>query len=170
MDRVTWRNGPDWADSEVAAHVRTELRMRHYSPRTQEAYLGWILRYLRFHGSRHPSEMGKTELEAFLSALATERNVSASTQNQALGGLLFLYREVLTTPIGWLDEGVRAERPKRNPGGLPPARGPPALRNHPPPPPSAAPPEGAGRRRTGGRRRAASGRAGAGRSSGPRPV
>ena len=115
MDRVTWRNGPDWADSEVAAHVRTELRMRHYSPRTQEAYLGCILRYLRYHGARHPSEMGKTKIEAFLSALATKRNVSASTQNQALGGLLLLYREVLNTRVGWLDEVVRAKRPKRIP-------------------------------------------------------
>lgn len=75
--------------------VRAELRKRHYSPRTEEAYLSWIRRFLRFHGMRHPRDLGKSEIEAFLSRLATGSNVSPATQNQALAAILFLYRDVL---------------------------------------------------------------------------
>ena len=75
--------------------VRTAVRLRHYSLRTEEAYVGWIKRFIFFHGKRHPVEMGEQEISHFLSALATERHVSASTQNQALCALLFLYRHVL---------------------------------------------------------------------------
>ncbi len=75
--------------------VRAALRTRHYSRRTEKAYVGWIRRFILFHGKRHPSEMGAAEITRFLSALAIERNVAASTQNQALSALLFLYREVL---------------------------------------------------------------------------
>ncbi|PKO89983.1 MAG: integron integrase [Betaproteobacteria bacterium HGW-Betaproteobacteria-12] len=95
--------------------VRDRLRLKHYSLRTETAYLGWIKRYILFHGKRHPADMGKAEAEAFLSSLAVERNVSASTQSQALSALLFLYREVLALELPWLDDVTRAKKPVRLP-------------------------------------------------------
>ncbi|MDP1633466.1 MAG: integron integrase [Gallionellaceae bacterium] len=95
--------------------VRDRLRLKHYSLRTEAAYLGWIKRYILFHGKRHPADMGKAEAEAFLSSLAVERNVSASTQSQALSALLFLYREVLALELPWLDDVTRAKKPVRLP-------------------------------------------------------
>ncbi|NNG16692.1 MAG: tyrosine-type recombinase/integrase, partial [Gemmatimonadales bacterium] len=94
--------------------ARRLLRLRHYSRRTEEAYLGWIRRFLTHHGARHPAAMGEAEINAFLGKLA-ERGVSASTQNQALQALLFLYREVLEAPPGRLSRVVRAKRPVRLP-------------------------------------------------------
>jgi len=91
------------------------VRLRHLSCRTEKAYVGWIRRFILFHAKRHPIEMGPAEITRFLSALATERNVSASTQNQALAALLFLYRDVLDRDVPWLDELVRARRPTRLP-------------------------------------------------------
>lgn len=91
------------------------LALRHASPRTVEAYTYWVRRYVRFHGGRHPRQMAEAELTAFLSHLASERHVAASTQNQALAALLFLYRDVFETPVGWLDAMVRAKRPARRP-------------------------------------------------------
>src|SRR5438093_4902150 len=90
--------------------VRAAVRLRHLSRRAEKAYVGWIRRFILFHAKRHPIDMGPAEITRFLSALATERNVSASTQNQALSALLFLYRDV-----PWLDELVRARRPTRLP-------------------------------------------------------
>ncbi|HQG55022.1 MAG TPA: integron integrase [Thermoleophilia bacterium] len=95
--------------------LRTALRARHYSRRTEQAYCLWVRRYIRFHGLRHPREMGEAEINAFLTHLATEREVSASTQNQALSALLFLYRNVLQRPVGDLGGVVRARRPRRLP-------------------------------------------------------
>ncbi len=95
--------------------VRSRLRTLHYSSRTEKAYIYWIRWYIRFHRSRHPREMGKADVEAFLSYLAVERNVSASTQNQALSALLFLYQQVLEIEIPWIDDVVRARRPSRIP-------------------------------------------------------
>ena len=96
--------------------VMTErLALRHASPHTVVAYTQWVRRYVRFHGGRHPRQLGEAELTAFLSHLATGRGVAASTQNQALAALLFLYREVLETTVGWLDTMVRAKRPARRP-------------------------------------------------------
>jgi integron integrase len=89
--------------------------MRHYSLRTERAYSDWVRRYIRYHGMRHPSQMGEAQVTAFLSSLANERHVSASTQNQALAAILFLYREVLRQEIPWLDGVVRARRPRRLP-------------------------------------------------------
>lgn len=89
--------------------------MRGLSPRTSEAYLGWMRRYYEFHGRRSPRELGEEHLTAFLTHLAVERHVAASTQNQALAALLFLYREVLAMEVGWLDDVVRARRPRRLP-------------------------------------------------------
>jgi len=106
---------PRQGKPKLLDRARDELRKRHYRPRTEEAYLSWITRYIRFHRMRHPAEMAKSEVEAFLSSLAVERNVAASTQNQALAALLFLYRDVLGTGLSWLDDVVRAMKPKRLP-------------------------------------------------------
>ncbi len=95
--------------------VRERLRLKHYSLRTETAYLGWIRRFIHFHGKRHPSDLGKAEVEAFLTHLAVERNVAAATQNQALSALLFLYGEVLGMELPWLDEVTRAKKPARLP-------------------------------------------------------
>lgn len=95
--------------------VRDQLRLKHYSLRTEQAYVGWIKRYIIFHGKRHPAEMGKPELESFLTSLAVQRNVSASTQTQALSALLFLYKEVLGLEFPWLNEVTRAKKPARLP-------------------------------------------------------
>ncbi len=92
-------------------HVRDTLRLRHYAYRTEETYVQWIRRYILFHNKRHPREMGNTEVEAVLTHLAVEGQVAASTQNQALSALLFLYREVLN--LAMLGIGaVRAKRPQ----------------------------------------------------------
>jgi len=95
--------------------VRAEIRARHYSRRTEEAYTLWIRRYILFHNKRHPSSMGGDEVNAFLTKLAVEDNVSASIQGQALSALLFLYRVVLSEPLPWLEDLVRARRPARLP-------------------------------------------------------
>ena len=85
---------------KLLERVRQTIRAKHYSRRTESAYVDWIRRYIVFHRKRHPSEMGAGEIAAFLTWLAAERRVSASTQNQALSALLFLYREVLRTRSG----------------------------------------------------------------------
>jgi integron integrase len=95
--------------------VRTVLRTRHYSGRTEEAYVHWIRRFIFFHGKRHPAELAEPDVERFLSDLATARRVSASTQNQALAALLFLYESVLERKLSWLENVVRAKRPERLP-------------------------------------------------------
>ena len=93
--------------------VRIAIRTRHYSRRTEKAYVGWIRRYILFHGKRHPTLMGEREVTDFLSHLATGARVSASTQNQALSALLFLYKEVLGQNLGWLNDVVRAQHRKK---------------------------------------------------------
>ena len=95
--------------------VRRAIHTRHYSVRTERAYVGWIRRFVQFNSMRHPGEMGAAEVTAFLSHLATERRVSASTQNQALSALLFLSKHVLEIDLPWLDGVVRATRPQRLP-------------------------------------------------------
>lgn len=95
--------------------VREATRTRHYSRRTEEAYVGWIKRFIFFHGKKHPAALGGAEVNAFLSHLAVEERVSASTQAQALCALLFLYRRVLDDPLPWLHEIVRARRKERLP-------------------------------------------------------
>jgi len=95
--------------------VREILRARHYSYRTEQAYVGWIRRFILFNGKRHPREMGDVEINAFLSHLATEGRVAAATQNQALAALLFLYQEVLDLRVPWLECLVRARKPERLP-------------------------------------------------------
>jgi integron integrase len=88
--------------------VRDRLRTHYYSPRTEKAYLQWILRYIRFHKGQHPRDLRGPAVEAFLTFLAVERRVSASTQNQALAAVLFLYKHVYDVEIGWIDGIVRA--------------------------------------------------------------
>lgn len=89
--------------------VRERIRVKHYSLRTEQSYIGWIRRFILFHDKRHPRDMGASEIEAFLSHLAIDRKVSASTQNQSLAALLFLYREVLGIELPWLDGVTRAK-------------------------------------------------------------
>jgi len=95
--------------------VRDAVRRRHYSRRTEEAYLSWIRRFILFHGKRHPAQMGVDEITRFLTALAVQGKVASSTQNQAVSALLFLYREVLGQEIPWLDSLVYAKRSRRLP-------------------------------------------------------
>jgi integron integrase len=101
--------------SPLLDEVRSEIRVRHYSIRTEQTYVGWIVRFIRFHDCRHPKEMGEAEVAAFLSALAVKHEVSASTQNQALNALLFLYGAVLERPLGDVRGVVRAKRAQRLP-------------------------------------------------------
>jgi integron integrase len=95
--------------------VRLTLRRMHYSYRTEQSYVHWMKRFIYFHGKKHPKEMGAAEVTAFLNHLATERNVAAATQNQALNALLFLYKEILHVNLPWLNDVVRAKRPARLP-------------------------------------------------------
>ena len=95
--------------------VRERIRYKHYSLRTEESYVQWIRRFVIFHGKRHPSEMGAPEVEAFLTSLAVEGNVAASTQNQARSALLFLYKEVLGSELPWLNNVEQAKKPRRLP-------------------------------------------------------
>jgi integrase len=91
--------------------MREQIRLKHYSIRTERVYCEWVRRFIRFHHYRHPLEMGAAEVEAFLSDLAVRRDVSASTQNQALAALLFLYKEVMKVDLPWLEGIVRAKKP-----------------------------------------------------------
>ena len=95
--------------------VRNRIRAKHYSFRTEQQYLYWIRRFVMFHDKRHPKNMSAPEIERFLSDLARNGNVAASTQNQALSALLFLYREVLNVDLPWVENIVRAKRPARLP-------------------------------------------------------
>ncbi|MEO8035714.1 MAG: integron integrase [Acidobacteriota bacterium] len=101
--------------------MRALLRTKHYSIRTEEAYVGWARRYILFHNKRHPSSMGAAEINIFLSHLAVDLNVASSTQTQALSALLFLYREVLEEQVPWITDLVKAKKPRRLPVVLPKA-------------------------------------------------
>ena len=106
---------PSSSEPKLLDRVREIIRIKHYSIRTEQAYLQWIRRYIRFHGKRHPRELGADALTAFLSDLAIRGQVSASTQNQALNAILFMYREVLKIQLPWIDDVQRAKRPHRLP-------------------------------------------------------
>lgn len=93
--------------------VRAIVALKHYSPRTEKTYVRWIVRFIRYHELRHPAAMGEREVTSFLSYLAVKRRVSASTQNQALAAILFLYRDVLKVELPWLDKVIRA-KPREN--------------------------------------------------------
>lgn len=90
--------------------VRDAIRVRHYSLRTEASYIQWIKRFILFHNKRHPRDMGEQEITAFLTDLAVSKNVAASTQNQALAAILFLYKEVLHRELDWIDNIIRAKR------------------------------------------------------------
>lgn len=105
----------DGGNRRLADRVREAIRARNYSRRTGKTYWYWIRHFIFFHGKRHPSDMGAAEVSAFLSWLATERDVAAATQNQALHALLFLYKQVLGMELPWLGGVVRAKRPARLP-------------------------------------------------------
>jgi len=103
------------ATPRLLDQVRDRIRLKHYSIRTEESYVDWIRRFVLFQGKRHPREMGAQEVEAFLTHLAVQGKVSASTQNQAKSALLFLYKEVLAEELPWLNEIETAKRPQRLP-------------------------------------------------------
>ncbi len=105
---------PEPQPKKLLDQVRDVLRRKHYAIRTEQAYLAWIKRFILFHHKRHPQEMGVPEIEAFLTHLAVQENVAASTQNQALSALLFLYREVLNKDLGPIN-AMRAQKPKHLP-------------------------------------------------------
>ena len=106
---------PDKKEKRLIARFREAIRARHYSRQTEKTYWYWIRSFIHFHGKRHPGAMGAAEVTAFLSFLATQRNVAAATQNQALAALLFLFKNVLDVQLPWLDGIVRAQRPVRVP-------------------------------------------------------
>lgn len=103
------------AKPKLLDQVRDRIRLKHYSRRTEEAYLDWAKRFILYHNKRHPQEMGKPEVEAFLTYLAVERKVAAATQNQAKAALLFLYKDVLGVELPWLKDVEQAKKPKRLP-------------------------------------------------------
>jgi integron integrase len=103
------------AAPRLLEQLRDAINRLHYSPRTEETYVGWVKRFIYFSGRRHPAELGAAEVTAFLNYLAREREVAAATQNQALAALLFLYKEVVRRPLPWLDELERARVPVRVP-------------------------------------------------------
>jgi integron integrase len=108
-------DSPPYAKPKLLDRLRQELRARHYSRRTEQAYVLWVKRFIFFHGVRHPAQMAEPEINAFLTHLAVKEHVTASTQNQALAALLFLYRHVLGRQIGDLGEVIRARKPRRLP-------------------------------------------------------
>ena len=112
---VSERSLPAPRQPRLLDRVREVLRARHSSRRTEKSYVAWIRRYIVFHGKRHPAGMGAVEVTQFLSSLAVPGHVAASTQNQALSALLFLYRQVLQVEMPWLDNVVRAKRSERLP-------------------------------------------------------
>src|SRR5690349_19284789 len=103
------------SEPKLLDQVRQAARIRHFSMRTEQSYVRWVYRFVVHHGRRHPRELGAREIQAFLTWLAVERNVAASTQNQALCALLFLYRDVLRIDLPRIEEAVRARRSRRVP-------------------------------------------------------
>ena len=101
--------------SKLLEDVRDAIRLRHYSYRTEKSYVYWIRKFILFNQKRHPAEMGQDKIRNFLTFLARQRKVAASTQNQALSALLFLYKHVLHKEIGYIDRIERAKKPKRIP-------------------------------------------------------
>jgi integrase len=95
--------------------VRTELRSKHYSRRTEDVYTNWIKRFILFNNKRHPKDMGAEEIKAFINNLTTNHHVSSATQNQALQGILYLYKNILRKDVGWIDNIKRSTRVKHLP-------------------------------------------------------
>ena len=112
---VVVNSAPEPQKPKLLDQVREAIRVRHYSPKTEDSYVHWIKRFIFFHNKRHPAEMAEPEIARFLSNLATEARVSGSTQNQALNALLFLYHQVLGKEIGYVNGVVRAKKAPRLP-------------------------------------------------------
>lgn len=106
---------PEPPKPKLLDQLREIIRLKHYSIRTEQSYVDWAKRYILFHGKKHPKDMGAKEISAFLTHLAVDKNVSASTQNQALNALIFLYKELLKISVGDIGEVARAKRPIRRP-------------------------------------------------------
>ena len=102
-------------EPKLLDRVRLELRTKHYSKKTEDAYTNWIKRFILFHNKRHPKDMGAEEIKAFINNLATNHHVSSATQNQALQGILFLYKNILNKDVGWIEEIKFAHRKKHLP-------------------------------------------------------
>ena len=102
-------------ESKLLNRVRTELRAKHYSKRTEQAYIGWIKRFILFNNKKHPDEMGADEIKEYINYLAVSKKVSSSTQNQALQGILFLYKNILKKDVGWIDDIKKVSRVKHLP-------------------------------------------------------
>lgn len=111
---------PSASPPKLLDRVRQHLRVKHYSIRTEQSYVDWIKQFILFHGKRHPETMGEEEIGAFLTYLATDRHVAASTQNQALSALLFLYQEVFDRKLDFMDNIERVKRPPKVPVVLTP--------------------------------------------------
>jgi site-specific recombinase XerD len=114
-DRGDAKEGVATPSPRLLDRVREAIRLRHYSLRTEEAYVQWVRRFILFHDKRHPESMGAGEVEAFLTHLAVVRHVSAATQNQGKSALLFLYKEVLGVDLPWLDDVTSAKEQQRLP-------------------------------------------------------
>jgi integron integrase len=112
---VSMRSAQTTPPPRLLDQLRHQIRLRHYSYRTEQAYVGWTKRFIRFHNLKHPAQMGGPEVESYLSHLASDRNVAAATQSQALSAVMFLYKTVLKTDLPWLENVVRATRPRRLP-------------------------------------------------------
>jgi site-specific recombinase XerD len=106
---------PPFQSTRLLDQIRERLRYMHYSLRTEQTYVHWVRRFVRFHALRHPREMGRAEVEAFLTMLANERKVAPSTHRQALSALLYLYKEVLSQELPWMQEIGRPVPTKRIP-------------------------------------------------------
>jgi integron integrase len=117
MEAVTMATAPFVAPQQprLLDRLRDKIRLKHYSIRTEHAYVDWVRRFILFHGKRHPMDLGGAEVEAFLTHLAVEGRVAASTQNQAKSALLFLYKEVMGSELPWLKNVENAKRPQRLP-------------------------------------------------------
>ncbi len=115
MEAIVQTPPADSKRKKLLEQMRDVMRVKHYSFRTEQTYCDWVERFIRFHGKRHPREMGDAEVGEFLTHLAREGRVAASTQNQALSALLFLYKHVLKEEIGWLKDVERAKKPARVP-------------------------------------------------------
>jgi hypothetical protein len=130
--KITRRQAPiDEVPPRLLERVRRAVRARHYSRRTEEAYVGWVRRFVLFHDKRHPERMGEEEVGRFLTWLAVERKVSAVTQTQALSAIIFQYREVLRQEVGWIANVVRAKPARRLPVVLTPGRRAPSCSSFP---------------------------------------
>ena len=104
----------DTGKPKLLDQMKNVMRIKHYSLQTEKSYIQWVRRYIYFHNKRHPEEMGALDVQKYLSYLAVEQNVSASTQNQALNAIVFLYKNVLKKELGSID-AIRARKPKRLP-------------------------------------------------------